>query len=104
MPLGKKSETFVKTVTEHGRERWPVWWLNEEEIDHYSRELGYGILTRKEKEEVVRQFKNYVEHLLRSGDYKWGDALRDFIRDVKEIPAGEKGTRIYIQREKGGRY
>jgi len=104
MPLGKKSETFVKTVTEHGRERWPVWWLNEEEIDHYSRELGYGILTRKEKEEVVRDFKRYVETLLRESERRWDYVLKDLIRDVKEIPAGEKGKRIYIQREKGGRY
>lgn len=104
MPLGKKSETFVKTVTEHGRERWPVWWLNEEEIDHYSRELGYGVLTRKEKEEVVRDFKRYVETLLRESERRWDYVLKDLIRDVKEIPAGEKGKRIYIQREKGGRY
>jgi hypothetical protein len=102
VPLGKKSETFVKTVTEHGRERWPVWWLNEEEIDHYSRELGYGILTRKEKEEIVRDFRRYVESLLRESERRWDYVLKDLIRDLKEIPAGERGTRIYIQREKGG--
>ena len=104
MPLGQKisGSEVIEKLRFGSRFLWPIWWLNEQEIDHYSRELGYGILTPKEKEEVVRQFKNYVENLLRSGDYKWGDALRDFIRDLKEIPAGEKGKRIYIQREKGG--